>query len=308
MNFDLLIIGSGPAGYTASIYAARAMLKTGLIKGTDPGGQLAITTEVENYPGFENPIQGPLLMQRIEKQSKKNGVEVIEDHATEFNKKNNLFICKGEINQTYLAQSVIIATGSQAKWLGLTTEKKFMGFGVSACATCDGFFFKNKSVCVIGGGNTAAEEALYLSNICSKVYLIHRRNKLSSEKILQKRIFDNKKIEIIWDHILQEVNGSEYPLKVTNITIKNKLNNQLRILEVNGVFIAIGHKPNTELFKNKIRLDSENYIVTKPNSTATSLTGVFAAGDVQDKIFRQAITAAGSGCMAAMQAERYLRA
>jgi len=302
----VLIIGSGPAGYTAAIYAARANLKPILVTGMTPGGQLTITTDVENYPGFADVIQGPWLMTQMEQQAKNVGVDIRNDHIKEVNFKAHPFIAIGESGTKYTSDTVIISTGAQAKWMGIESEKKFQGFGVSGCATCDGFFYKNKEVMVVGGGNTAVEEAIYLTNFATKVTLVHRRDSLRAEKMLQERMMSNKKINVIWDSVIEEIIGTENPLNVTGVKLRNVKDNSLRELKVDGVFIAIGHVPNTALFKGAITLDEENYIVTEPNSTKTNMPGVFAAGDVQDKIYRQAVTAAGTGCMAALEAERYL--
>lgn len=305
------IIGSGPAGYTAAIYAARANLAPILISGMQAGGQLTITTDVENYPGFAEVIQGPWLMEQMAKQAAHVGTTIIDDHIKEVNfskkSKEQPFILTGESGDIYEAQTVIICTGASAKWLGLESEKKFQGFGVSGCATCDGFFFKNQEVMVIGGGNSAVEEALYLTNHAKKVYLIHRSDKLKAEKILQDRLFKNPKIEVIWNHSLQEVLGNESPKLVTGAVLKNSLNGELKQMKIDGIFIAIGHKPNSDLFKNtNLEIDQEGYIITKPNSTKTNIEGIFAAGDIQDKIYRQAVTAAGTGCMAALEVEKFL--
>lgn len=306
MTHKVLIIGSGPAGCTAAIYAARASLEPIMICGFEAGGQLTTTTDVENFPGFEDPIQGPILMQRMIEQSKKVGTKVIYDEVTkvDFSKKPfRVYTAKDE----YLAHSVIISTGASAKWLGLESEQEFRGFGVSACATCDGFFFKNKHVLVIGGGNSAVEEALYLTHHASKVTLIHRRDLLRAEKILQDRLFKNPKIEVIWNSELVEVLGAKEPIKsVTGVKIRNFQTNQIAQLDADGIFIAIGHKPNTDLFKPFLEIDSAGYIKTKSGTVNTNIEGVFAAGDVQDKVYRQAVTAAGTGCMAALDAERYL--
>jgi thioredoxin reductase (NADPH) len=306
LHTKVLIIGSGPAGYTAAIYAARANLKPILVTGMQPGGQLTITTDVENYPGFADVIQGPWLMQQMEQQAKNVGVEIINDHIKDVDIKSSNFTSTGESGKTYCSDTIIISTGAQARWLGLESEKKFQGFGVSGCATCDGFFYKNKEVMVIGGGNTAVEEAIYLTNFASKVTLVHRRDSLRAESMLQERFFSNKKIEVIWDSVLEEVVGDENPLGVTGAKLKNIKTNQESDIKVDGVFIAIGHVPNTGLFKDVLKMDSENYIITASDSTATSVPGVYAAGDVQDKIYRQAVTAAGSGCMAALEAERFI--
>ncbi|MEQ9116200.1 MAG: thioredoxin-disulfide reductase [Rickettsiales bacterium] len=302
----VLIIGSGPAGCTAAVYAARANLKPTLISGATPGGQLTITTDVENYPGFADPIQGPWLMQQMEAQAKNVGTEFIHDHINKVETAKRPFVCHSDSGTTYTADTLIIATGAQAKWLGLETETKFQGFGVSGCATCDGFFYKNKPVLVVGGGNTAVEEALYLTNFASKVTLIHRRDSLRAEKILQDRLMKHDKVEIIWDTTLEEVLGTEDPLGVTGVRVKNIKDNKESEIKVDGVFIAIGHKPTTQLFKGQLDMDDEGYVITKHDSTKTNVKGVFACGDVQDKIYRQAVTAAGTGCMAALEAERLL--
>jgi len=302
----LVIIGSGPAGYTAAIYAARAMLDPVLIQGMEPGGQLTITTDVENYPGFADVIQGPWLMQQMEAQARHVGTNIINDYIVDVDFSKRPYTLKGDSGVIYTADSVIISTGAQARWLGLDTEQKFQGFGVSACATCDGFFYKDKHVMVIGGGNTAVEEALFLTNFASKVTLVHRRNELRSEKILQDRLLKHDKIEVIWDSVLEEVTGEENPLSVTGARLKNVKTNEVSEHAVDGIFIAIGHAPSTALFKGKLDMKPNNYIITKPDSTATSIEGVFAAGDVTDEIYRQAVTAAGMGCMAALEAEKYL--
>ena len=302
----LVIIGSGPAGYTAAIYAARAMLDPVLIQGMEPGGQLTITTDVENYPGFADVIQGPWLMQQMEAQARHVGTNIITDYIVDVDFSKRPYTLKGDGGAIYTADSVIISTGAQARWLGLDTEQKFQGFGVSACATCDGFFYKDKHVMVIGGGNTAVEEALFLTNFASKVTLVHRRNELRSEKILQDRLLKHDKIEVIWDSVLEEVTGEENPLSVTGARLKNVKTNEVSEHAVDGIFIAIGHAPSTALFKGKLDMKPNNYIITKPDSTATSIEGVFAAGDVTDEIYRQAVTAAGMGCMAALEAEKYL--
>jgi thioredoxin reductase (NADPH) len=301
------IIGSGPAGYSSAIYCARANLSPILINGNQPGGQLTITTDVENYPGFATAIQGPWLMEQMEKQAIHVGTVIAFDHIAKVDLSNRPFKLYGESGDIYECQTVIICTGAQARWLGLESEKKFQGFGVSGCATCDGFFFKNKEVMVVGGGNSAIEEAIYLTNHASKVYVVHRRDKFRGEKIMQDRLFANPKIEVIWNHQLHEVIGTENPKMVTNALLKNTVDGSFKELKIDGIFIAIGHKPNSEMFKNTgIEIDDEGYIITKPNSTATSLKGVYAAGDIQDKIYRQAITAAGTGCMAALEVERFL--
>ena len=302
----LVIIGSGPAGYTAAIYAARAMLEPTLIQGMQPGGQLTITTEVENYPGFADVIQGPWLMEQMKAQAEHVGTNIITDHIMEIDLSKRPFTMKGDSGQTYTADSVIISTGAQARWLGLESEEKFKGFGVSACATCDGFFYKDKEVIVVGGGNTAVEEALFLTNFASKVTLVHRRDQLRSEKILAERLLKHPKIEVMWDSALDEVIGDENPLSVTSAKIKNVKTGEITDVPVHGIFIAIGHAPSTELFKGQLEMSPSNYIITKPDSTATSIEGVYAAGDVTDEIYRQAVTAAGMGCMAALEAEKFL--
>ena len=301
----VLIIGSGPAGYTAAIYGSRAGLSPTLISGLEPGGQLTITTDVENYPGFEKPIQGPWLMEQMKNQASAFGTEIINDYVMSVNLKSFPFEIKTE-KKNYYSYSIIIATGAKAKWLGVPGEKEFMGFGVSACATCDGFFFKSKEVAVIGGGNTAVEEAVFLSNLCKKVYLIHRRDKLRAEKILQKRLEEKKNISIIWDSQVKKILGDDKNKCVDKIELLNSKTNNYQSLNVEGLFVAIGHSPATELFKSNLKMDDEGYIITNSDSTKTSIEGVFAAGDVTDKIYRQAITSAGSGCMAAIDAERWL--
>lgn len=302
----VLIIGSGPAGCTAAIYTARAALEPIMVAGMEPGGQLTITTDVENYPGFANVVQGPWLMEQMQAQAKHCGTKIINDHIMEVNFSMQPFECIGESGNKYIAETVIISTGAQAKWLGLENEQKFRGFGVSGCATCDGFFFKNKKVMVVGGGNTAVEEALYLTNHASNVTLVHRRDKLRAEHVLQQRLFSHPKINVLWDSVLEDVIGTETPLNVTGAKIKNIKTNISQTLPMDGVFIAIGHFPNTSIFKNQIEMDDEGYIKTIPGSTETSISGVFASGDVQDKVYRQAVTAAGTGCMAALQAGKYL--
>ena len=302
----VLIIGSGPAGYTAAVYAARAMLNPILVHGMEPGGQLTTTTDVENYPGFAKVIQGPWLMDQMKDQAKAVGTEMIEDHISSVNFKSKPFEAIGESGKKYTADSIIISTGAQARWLNLESEKKFRGFGVSACATCDGFFFKEKTVAVVGGGNAAVEEAMFLTKFASKVKLIHRRDKLRAEKMLQKKLMDNKKIEIIWDSVVEEIVGDDNPKNVKGLKIKNVKNKNISDLKIDGLFIAIGHDPATQLFKDQLKMDKEGYLITKPDSTETNVPGIFAAGDVKDKIFRQAVTAAGMGCMAALEAEKYL--
>ncbi len=302
----VLIIGSGPAGYTAAVYAARALLKPIMVTGMEPGGQLTTTTDVENYPGFAEVIQGPWLMEQMRDQAKAVGTEMIEDHISSVNLKSKPFEAIGDGGQKYTADSIIISTGAQARWLNLDSEQKFRGFGVSACATCDGFFFKDKTVAVVGGGNAAVEEAMFLTKFASKVKLIHRRNELRAEKMLQKKLMENKKIEIIWDCVVEEVLGDDDPKNVKGLKIKNLKTNKVSDLKLDGLFIAIGHDPATQLFKDQLKMDKEGYLVTKSDSTETNIPGVFAAGDVKDKIFRQAVTAAGMGCMAALEAEKYL--
>jgi len=302
----VLIIGSGPAGYTAAVYAARAMLKPILVHGFQPGGQMTITTDVENYPGFADVIQGPWLMDQMKDQAKAVGTDLVDDHISSVNLKTKPFEAFGDNGKKYTADSIIISTGAQARWLNLKSEQEFKGFGVSACATCDGFFFKEKEVAVVGGGNAAVEEAIFLTKFASKVKLIHRRDSLRAEKLLQKKLMDNKKIEIIWDSVVEEVIGDQKPKNVKGIKIKNVKTNKTEELKIDGLFIAIGHDPATSLFKNHLEMDKEGYLITKPDSTATNVPGVFAAGDVKDKIFRQAVTAAGMGCMAALEAEKFL--
>jgi len=302
----VLILGSGPAGYTAAIYAARAMLKPILIHGIQPGGQLTITTDVENYPGYAKTIQGPWLMEQMKEQAKMVGTELIEDHINKADLSKSPFKVIGDSKQTYSADSLIISTGAQARWLDLKSEETYKGFGVSACATCDGFFFKDKEVAVVGGGNAAVEEAIFLTKFASKVKLIHRRNKLRAEKLLQTKLMNNKKIEVIWDSVIEEIIGQKDPKSVTGIIIKNLKTNSMSELKIDGLFIAIGHIPATSIFKGQLSMDKEGYILTKPDSTATNIPGVYAAGDVKDKIFRQAITAAGMGCMSALEAEKFL--
>ncbi len=302
----VLILGSGPAGYTAAIYAARAMLKPILVFGSEPGGQLTTTTDVENFPGYSKVIQGPWLMEEMKGQAKAVGTEMIQDHIKKVDLSKKPFEAIGDSGQVYSADSFIISTGAQARWLNLKSEQEFRGFGVSACATCDGFFFKEKEVAVVGGGNAAVEEAMFLTKFASKVKLIHRRNELRAEKMLQAKLKANKKIEIIWDSVVEDVIGDTNPKSVKAIKIKNVKTNKTTELKVDGLFIAIGHDPATSLFKGQLNMDKEGYIVTNPDSTTTNVPGVFAAGDVKDKIFRQAVTAAGMGCMAALEAEKHL--
>ena len=302
----VLILGSGPAGYTAAIYAARAMLKPILVYGSQPGGQLSTTTDVENYPGYSKVIQGPWLMDEMKGQAEAVGTEMIQDHISKVDLSKNPFTATGDSGQIYTADSFIISTGAQARWLNLKSEQEFRGFGVSACATCDGFFFKEQVVAVVGGGNAAVEEAIFLTKFASKVKLIHRRNELRAEKLLQEKLKANKKIEIIWDSAVEEVLGTSEPKGVNAIKIKNLKTNDVTELKVDGLFIAIGHDPATALFKDQLNMDKEGYLITKSDSTKTNIPGVFAAGDVKDKIFRQAVTAAGMGCMAALEAEKHL--
>ena len=302
----VLIIGSGPAGYTAAIYTARAMLKPILVHGAEPGGQMTTTTDVQNYPGYSDVIQGPWLMDQMKEQAKAVGTDMIEDHINKVDLSKKPFKAIGDSGQEYTADSIIISTGAQARWLNLESEQKYRGYGVSGCATCDGFFFKDKEVAVIGGGNAAVEEAIFLTKFATKVKLIHRRNELRAEKMLQKKLKENKKIEIIWDSVLEEVLGNEKPKGVTGIKIKNVKTNKTTQLNIHGLFIAIGHDPATSLFKGQLDMDKEGYLITKPDSTQTNKPGVFAAGDVKDKVFRQAVTAAGMGCMSALEAEKYL--
>ena len=302
----VLILGSGPAGYTAAIYAARAMLRPILVHGSQPGGQLTTTTDVENYPGYAKAIQGPWLMEEMKSQAEAVGTEMIQDHINKVDLTNKPFKAEGDSGQVYTADSIIISTGAQARWLNLKSEQNFRGFGVSACATCDGFFFKDKEVAVVGGGNAAVEEAMFLTKFATKVKLIHRRDKLRAEKLLQEKLKANKKIEIIWDSVVEDVLGTTEPKGVSGIKIKNVKDNKTKELKVDGLFIAIGHDPATQLFKDQLKMDKEGYLITKPDSTTTNIPGVFAAGDVKDKIFRQAVTAAGMGCMAALEAEKHL--
>lgn len=302
----VLILGSGPAGYTAAIYAARAMLKPLLIQGSQPGGQLTITTDVENYPGFADPIQGPWLMEQMQQQAENVGTEIIMDQISKVNLKQRPFVLEGESGDSYTCDALIIATGAQAKWLGLPSEETFKGYGVSACATCDGFFYRDKDVVVIGGGNTAVEEALFLTNFAKKVIVVHRRDSFRAERILQDRLAKNEKIEVIWDTVVEEIKGTAEPKSVTSIALKNIQTGATSERNVDGVFVAIGHAPATDLFKGQLDMSRSGYIVTKPDSTATAIPGVYAAGDVTDEIYRQAVTAAGMGCMAALEAEKYM--
>ena len=302
----VLIIGSGPAGQTAAIYAARANLKPIIVAGMQPGGQMTITTDVENYPGFEEVIQGPWLMEQMQKQAEAVGTQMIHDMITNVDFTKDKFQMTGDMGDTYSGDTVIIATGAQARWLGLESEERFQGFGVSACATCDGFFFKDQNVAVVGGGNTAVEEALYLTNHAAKVTIIHRRDTFRAEKILQDRLLQHEKIEVIWDSVIAEILGGGDPLQVTGARIENVKTKQKTDIDLQGVFVAIGHDPATGVFKGKIDMDDEGYILTKPDSTVTSIPGIFAAGDVKDKTYRQAVTAAVMGCMAALEAEKFL--
>ena len=304
----LVIIGSGPAGYTAAIYAARAMLQPLLIQGVQPGGQLTITTDVENYPGFADVIQGPWLMEQMQKQAEHVGTRLVTDHVTKADLSRRPFRLETDSGDVYLADTLILATGAQARWLDLPSEQKFKGYGVSACATCDGFFYREKDVVVIGGGNTAVEEALFLTNFASKVTIVHRRDSFRAEKILQERLKKNPKISVVWDSLLEDVRGDDNPLKVRSITLRNVKTGALTERNADGVFIAIGHSPATELVVGQLKLKPSGYVETAPNSTATSVPGVYAAGDIADDIFRQAVTAAGLGCMAALEAEKFLAA
>ena len=302
----VIILGSGPAGYTAAIYAARAMLKPMLIQGSQPGGQLTITTDVENYPGFAKVIQGPWLMDEMRGQAEHVGTEMVMDMVTKVELGTRPFRLTGESGDTYTCEALIICTGAQARWLDLPSEKAFQGHGVSACATCDGFFYKGKDVVVVGGGNTAVEEAIFLTNFAKKVTLVHRRDSFRAEKIMQDRLFKNPKIEVVWDSAIDEITGSTDQKSVTGVQLKNVKTGVISARKADGVFVAIGHAPATELFKGQLEMTRGNYLITKPDSTATSVPGVFAAGDVKDETFRQAVTAAGMGCMAALESERFL--
>ena len=302
----VLIIGAGPAGYTAAIYAARASLEPMLVAGLQPGGQLTITTDVENYPGFADTIQGPWLMEQMQKQAEHVGTRVMCDIITKVDFSARPFRCEADSGDVYVADSVIIATGAQARWLGLESEQRLQGFGVSACATCDGFFFRGKRVAVIGGGNTAVEEALYLANLASEVTLIHRRDSLRAEKILQKRLFAHPKVKLVWNAVVEEITASSAPVSVNGVRLRDTVTGAVRQVEVDGVFVAIGHTPTTAVFRGQVDLDGDGYMLTPPGSTRTSVAGVFAAGDVQDKVWRQAVTAAGTGCMAALEVEKWL--
>ena len=302
----VVIIGSGPAGYTAAIYAARAMLEPVMIAGLQPGGQLTITTDVENYPGFAEAIQGPWLMDQMKAQAEHVGTRIINDIIVDVDLKVRPFKLTGDSGETYTADTVIIATGAQARWLGLPSEEHFKGHGVSACATCDGFFYRGKDVAIVGGGNTAVEEALFLTNFANTVTLIHRRDSLKAEKVMQKRFFAHPKIRVVWDSVIDEITGTDMPKAVTGVRLKNVKTGATSDLNVDGVFVAIGHVPATEVFKGQVDMDDDGYIRTAPDSTATNIPGVFAAGDVKDRVFRQAVTAAGMGCMSALEAERFI--
>ena len=302
----VLIIGSGPAGYTAAVYAARAALDPVLVTGIEVGGQMSITTDVENYPGFADIVQGPWLMEQMHRQAEKVGTALINDLIAEVDLSRRPFRCTGDGGDVYIADTIVISTGAQARWLGLDSEAAFQGFGVSACATCDGFFFRGKDVAVVGGGNTAVEEALYLTNHATRVTLVHRRDALRAEKILQKRLFANERIEVVWNTVVDEVLGTEDPKEVTGLRLRNVASGEMSERAVAGMFVAIGHDPATALFRGQVDMDTDGYIRTAPDSTVTSVPGVFAAGDVQDKVYRQAVTAAGSGCMAALEAEKFI--
>ena len=308
LHTKVLIIGSGAAGCTAAIYAARASLSPIMVHGMQPGGQLTITTDVENFPGFEHAVQGPWLMEQMEKQAAHVGTQNIHDSIMSVDFSKRPFVAKGESGDTYIGDTLVIATGATARWLGIPSEKQYAGYGISACATCDGFFFKGQEVIVVGGGNSAVEEALYLTNHATKVTLIHRRDKLRAEKIAQDRLFKNPKISVIWDSEVEEFYGTDNPPALTGVKLKNTKTGEITDFKTDGAFIAIGHTPNTDLFKGHITTDEDGYIVTTPGTTQTNIPGVFAAGDVQDKIFRQAVTAAGTGCMAALEAERFIAA
>lgn len=307
-HVKVLIIGSGPAGYTAAVYAARAMLEPVLIQGIQPGGQLTITTDVENYPGFADPIQGPWLMEQMQAQAEKMGTRIVNDLVTSLDLSSRPFRAKTDSGTEWIAETVILATGAQARWLDLPSEQAFRGYGVSACATCDGFFYRNREVIVVGGGNTAVEEALFLTNFASKVTVVHRRDAFRAEKILQERLFAHPKVEVVWNAALHEVKGQDDPPKVTSVTLKDTVTGAFHERPADGVFIAIGHAPATELIAGQLKLKPSGYVWTESHSTQTSVEGVFAAGDVADDVFRQAVTAAGMGCMAALEAERFLAA
>ncbi len=305
-HVQVMIIGSGPAGYTAAIYAARAMLKPILIQGVQPGGQLTITTDVENYPGFAKAIQGPWLMEEMKAQAEHVGTEIVMDQVTRVDLGKRPFVIECDSGDSYTSDALIICTGAQARWLGLPSEEHFMGHGVSACATCDGFFYRGKEVVVVGGGNTAVEEAIFLTNFASKVVVVHRRDSFRAERIMQERLFKNPKIEVVWDSAIEEITGTSDPKSVTGVRLRNVKTGAVTERRIDGVFIAIGHAPATELFKGQLEMKPSGYLVTKPDSTATSIPGVFAAGDVKDDIYRQAVTAAGMGCMAALEVEKFL--
>jgi thioredoxin reductase (NADPH) len=306
MHSKVVIIGSGPAGYTAAIYAARAMLEPVMINGTQPGGQLTITTDVENYPGFADVIQGPWLMEQMKAQAEHVGTKTVNDLIVDVDFDTRPFKLTGDSGKVYTADAVIVATGAQARWLGLPSEQKFQGFGVSACATCDGFFYRNKEVLVIGGGNTAVEEALFLTNFASKVTVVHRRSEFRAERILQDRLFKHPKIEVIWNTELADITGSQMPPSVTGAVLRNVVTGETRTVDVDGIFVAIGHTPSTSVFAGKLDMKAGGYLHVKPGTTQTNVPGVYAAGDVTDDVFRQAVTAAGMGCMAALEAERFL--
>lgn len=307
-HVQVLILGSGPAGYTAAIYAARAMLKPVMIQGIQPGGQLTITTDVENYPGFAKVIQGPWLMEEMKGQAEHVGTEIVMDHVSKVDLSRRPFRLDCDSGDVYTCDALIVCTGAQARWLGLQSEAHFQGHGVSACATCDGFFYRGKDVVVVGGGNTAVEEAIFLTNFASKVVVVHRRDSFRAERIMQDRLFKNPKIEVVWDTAIEEITGSADPKSVTGVKLKNVKTGAVTTRPIDGVFIAIGHAPATELFKGQLEMKPSGYLITKPDSTATSVPGVFAAGDVKDDIFRQAVTAAGMGCMAALETEKFLAA
>lgn len=302
----VLIIGAGPAGYTAAIYAARGSLEPMLVAGLQPGGQLMITTEVENYPGFEHAIQGPWLMEQMASQAEHVGTRIVHDLIMSVDLSARPFRCIGDSGDTYLADTLVVATGAQARWLGLPNERRLQGAGVSACATCDGFFYRGKQVCVVGGGNTAVEEALYLANLAERVTLIHRRSSLRAERILQRRLFEHPKVRVIWDSAVEDILGGGQPEVVQAVRLRNVQTSAVSDLPVDGVFVAIGHTPNTSVFRGQLDLDDEGYVLTRPGTTQTNIPGVFAAGDVQDKHWRQAVTAAGTGCIAALEADRFL--
>jgi len=304
----VLIIGAGPAGYTAAIYAARANLQPILVQGLQPGGQMTITTDVENFPGFADVIQGPWLMEQMQKQAEHVGTKMVFDLITSVDFSKRPFVCTADSGDVFVAETVVIATGAQARWLGVKGEETYRGFGVSACATCDGFFFRNKNIAIVGGGNTAVEEAIYLTNHADTVTLIHRRDSLRAEKIMQDRMFANPKIRVIWNAEVEEITGEQNPPRVTGLTLKDTVTGAVSQLPVDGFFVAIGHTPVTDIFKDQVTVDADGYIVTRPDSTATNIPGVFAAGDVKDKVFRQAVTAAGMGCMAALEAEKFIAA